>query len=91
MFILPAELTIAHIELCKSQLLEVIDADDEISFDDSEVVRVDTLGMQLLLACVIYISSKNKVLHWQSSSKVIRIGVNQLGLNEPILQQYLLK
>jgi len=89
MFKLPAQLTIAQIEDCKTQLLQEIDENDEISFDDSEVTDIDTVGIQLLLATVIYIASVNKVLIWNSKSSVIQESVKQLGLNEPILNQYL--
>jgi len=89
MFKLPAQFTIAKIDDCKTQLLQEIDENDEISFDDSEVTDIDTVGIQLLLATVIYIASVNKVLIWNSKSSVIQESVKQLGLNEPILNQYL--
>jgi len=89
MFKLPAQLTIAQIDDCKTQLLQEIGENDEISFDDSEVTDIDTVGVQLLLATVIYIASLNKELIWNSKSSVIQESVKQLGLDEPILSQYL--
>ncbi|WP_440877318.1 STAS domain-containing protein [Thalassotalea sp. PLHSN55] len=89
MFKFPPELTIAHIADCKQSLLEVIKANDVIHFDDTDVVRVDTLGIQLLLACVIDIASKKKELHWQSSSELILKNVENLGIKDPILLQHL--
>ncbi len=88
MFKLPAELTISQVQACKNQLLELIDESDEIYLDDSDVVRIDTLGVQLLLASVHYIASKNKVLHWQSTSSVIIKSIEQLGLDDAILNKY---
>ncbi|WDE03037.1 STAS domain-containing protein [Thalassomonas viridans] len=89
LFKLPAELTIAQLEQCKASILELIEDNDAITLDDSDVVRIDTLGIQFLLATVTQFSSLNKQLIWQSQSSVIQASVKQLGLNEPILNQYL--
>jgi len=89
MFKLPTQLTIAQVDNCKMQLLKEIDENDVISFDDSDVSNIDTVGIQLLLAAVTYIASQNKELNWNSSSSVIQESVKQLGLNEAILNQYL--
>ena len=89
MFKLPAQLTIAQVDDCKAKLLIEIDENDVISFDDSDVTSIDTVGVQLLLAAVTYIASLNKELNWSSSSSAIQQSVKQLGLNEAILNQYL--
>jgi anti-anti-sigma regulatory factor len=89
MFKLPAQLTIAQVDKCKTQLLQEINENDDISFDDSEVTSIDAVGIQLLLAAVTYIASQNKELNWNSQSSVIQESVKQLGLNEAILNQYL--
>jgi anti-anti-sigma regulatory factor len=89
MFILPALLTIAQVDDCKNQLLDEIAKNDVITFDDSAVTHIDTVGIQLLLAAVTYIAAQNKVLNWNSTSRVIQESVKQLGLNEAILNQYL--
>jgi len=89
MFKFPEELTIAQANECKVQLIEFIDEHDEIVFDDSEVKRVDTVGIQLLLTAVIYIVTLNKVLHWKNESTIIKESIQRLGINEPILNQYL--
>ena len=89
MFKLPAQLTIAQVDDCKAQLLLEIDKNDVITFDDSDVTTIDTVGVQLLLAAVTYIASQNKELNWSSTSSAIQQSVKQLGLNEAILNQYL--
>jgi anti-anti-sigma regulatory factor len=89
MFKLPAQLTIAQVEDCKAQLLIEIDKNDVITFDDSDVTSIDTVGVQLLLAAVTYIAANNKELFWSSTSSVIQTSVKQLGLNQAILNQYL--
>ncbi|WDD96865.1 STAS domain-containing protein [Thalassomonas actiniarum] len=86
---LPAELTIVQLEQCKVNILELIEDNDAITLDDSDVVRIDTLGIQFLLATVTQLSSLNKQLIWQSQSSAVQASVKQLGLNEPILNQYL--
>ena len=89
MFKLPVQLTIAQVDGCKTQLLQEIDEHDVITFDDSDVTQIDTVGIQLLLAAVTYIASQNKTLNWNSTSPIILKSVKQLGLNEAILNQYL--
>ncbi|MFT5755577.1 MAG: anti-anti-sigma regulatory factor [Alteromonadaceae bacterium] len=89
MYKLPAQLTISHVEECKTELLQLITDNDVISFDDSDVVSIDTVGVQLLLTAVTYIASQNKELQWISSSSAIKESVKQLGINEAILNQYL--
>jgi anti-anti-sigma regulatory factor len=89
MFKLPAQLTIAQVSDCKVKLLIEIDENDVISFDDSELTHIDTVGVQLLLAAVTYIVANNKELIWSSTSSVIQKSVKKLGINEAILNQYL--
>ena len=89
MYTLPAQLTIAQLDECKTQLLQEINENNDISFDDSEVTSIDAVGVQLLLAAVTYIASQNKKLNWSSQSSVIQNSVKQLGINEAILNQYL--
>jgi len=89
MYKLPAQLTISQVDECKTELLQQIADNDVISFDDSEVVSIDTVGVQLLLAAVTYIASQKKELKWRSSSSAIQESIRQLGINEAILNQYL--
>jgi len=89
LFKLPTELTIAHVESCKSSMMQYINENETLSFDDSDVKRVDTIGVQFLLAVVIYIASQNKELSWQCQSPMIKESVTKLGVNETILIQYI--
>lgn len=86
---LPAELTIAKVDECKSTIIAATKENDIIVFDDSDVVRIDTVGIQMLLASVIYIAAQNKELQWHSTSSAIQESIKLLGINEPILNQYL--
>jgi len=89
MFQFPAQLTIVQVESCRVALLDEINNSDVVEFDDSAVERIDTLGLQLILAVVTYIAAQNKQLIWQSTSKVIKHSFEQLGFEELILQQYM--
>lgn len=88
MFKLPEELTIVQVDECKSQFLTYVNENIELAFDDSQVNRVDTVGIQLLLSMVNYIASQNKSLVWQSQSQIIQQSIKQLGIDEAILNQY---
>lgn len=89
MFSLPQQLTIAQMQECKTGLLAYIDDNDEVTLNSDEVEKVDTLGIQLLLATVIYISSQNKELIWLCNSELIKSGIKQLGINDPLLNKYI--
>jgi len=88
MFTLPEQLTIAYVDDCKASLLGEIQHQDIIEIDDSNVLQIDTLGIQLLLATVKFIISQNKQLIWKPQSLAIKQGIEQLGVNEAVLNQY---
>jgi len=89
MFDLPSQLTIAQVEECKAELLTFIDANESVALNSSNVEKIDTVGIQLLLAVVTYIAAQNKELTWQCKSVVIQNVVQQLGLKEALLTQYI--
>lgn len=86
---LPPELTIAQADEYRKALFDIIDDNNNLVLDDSDLKRIDTIGLQLLLATITYISAQNKVLSWCSQSPSIRESIKQLGLNEAIFTQYL--
>ncbi|NMP31372.1 STAS domain-containing protein [Thalassotalea sp. M1531] len=88
MFKLPAELTIAKAEAFKQILMEYVADHDSIVIDDSEVEKIDTIGVQLLIAMITYLISINKNIEWQCKAEIIKESVIKLGINEPILSQY---
>jgi len=89
MFKLPAELTIVQVSECQAQFIEFAEQHQEITLDDSDVNRVDTVGIQLLLAIITYAIAQNKTLHWKNTSTIISDSIKQLGINEEILNKYL--
>lgn len=89
MFKLPSEITIAHAETFKQSIMDYVNGNELIEIDDSAVVKVDTIGAQLLLLIVTFIASQNKNIQWQCQSKIIKDSVTNLGISDPILMQYL--
>ncbi|WP_448568502.1 STAS domain-containing protein [Thalassotalea ganghwensis] len=89
MFTLPKELTIAQMETCKTELLQFIENNNEISVDDSQVVRIDTLGVQLILAMVFFVKAQNKKLNLIIENETILQGFAQLGIQDNVMSQYL--
>lgn len=89
MFKFPCDITIAKAESFKQSALEYIDEHDAIVFDDSEVIKIDTIGAQLLLSLVVFITTQNKSLNWQHSSEIVKETMVKLGINDPMLTQYL--
>ena len=95
---LPSELTIAHLDEYQSKILPIIDSnidskkDDPqiIEIDDSQLTRIDTLGVQFILAVITYIIAQGKEIKWQSNSAVLRESIHQLGITDAILLQYIL-
>ncbi|WP_286268863.1 STAS domain-containing protein [Thalassotalea hakodatensis] len=85
MFTLPNDLTIAQVEACREQYLAYIEAHDDIELDDSDVNRIDTVGVQLLLAMVLHSVALKKSLTWQNKSSVVNSSVKQLGIHDPSL------
>jgi len=88
MFKLPAQLTIVQVYECQVELLEYVDVNEKVIINSDDVEKIDSLGVQFLLAAVTYISSQNKELQWTCNSSVIKNTVKQLGLNEALLTQF---
>lgn len=77
---LPAELTISEVSEFKLQFVEYIDKNEEIILDGSDVNRIDTVGIQLLLSALMYVSSQKKSYIWHKPSSIIYQSVKQLGM-----------
>ncbi|WP_448556634.1 STAS domain-containing protein [Thalassotalea montiporae] len=88
MFKLPAELTIAKAEEFKQLLMEYAENHDDIVIDDSAVEKIDTIGVQLILSMVTYLTSIHKSIEWQCTASVIKESIEKLGIKDSILLQY---
>lgn len=88
MFKLPAEITIAKAEEFKQLLMDYAENHDSIEIDDSAVEKIDTIGVQLILSMVTYLTSIHKSIDWQCSAPIIKESVEKLGIKDSILLQY---
>lgn len=85
----PSDLTITQVDEYQAELLPLIEEYDVIEIDDSELTRIDTIGVQFILAVVTYIVAQGKEIKWQSSSKILKESVSQLGITDALFLQYL--
>ena len=86
---LPNELTITQVDEYRLEIQPIIDENSTITIDDSALARVDTIGVQFILAVITYILAQGKELKWESTSKALHESIHQLGINEAILMEYL--
>lgn len=85
----PSDLTIAQVEEYRTEIVPLIDELDSIELDDSDLVRIDTIGVQFILAVITYIVAQGKDIRWQSKSQILKESIEQLGIDDAILLQYL--
>ena len=86
---LPSELTIAQVEDYRLEVQKIINENDAIVIDDTSVERIDTIGVQFILTIVTYILAQGKQLEYQSKSKIFHESLNQLGINDTFIMQYI--
>lgn len=87
--ILPSELTIAHAAECQALFLDILSQNQTIRIDDSQVIRIDTIGVQLLLSLINTLYEQKKQLHWTISAEIIRASFVQLGVPESLVADHL--
>lgn len=85
----PSDLTIAQVNEYQALIIPIIDGQDVISIDDSDLARIDTIGVQFILAVVTYIIAQGKEIKWQSKSSILKESIQQLGIKDAILLQYI--
>ena len=86
---LPSDLTIAQVEEYQSLIIPLIEDHDIITIDDSDLMRIDTIGVQFILAVVTHIIAQGKEINWQLRSNVLKESIVQLGIKDAILLQYI--
>ena len=62
---LPNELTITQVDEYRLEIQPIIDENSTITIDDSALARVDTIGVQFILAVITYILAQGKELKWE--------------------------
>lgn len=85
---LPSELTISYVDAYQEEVISLINTENTITIDDSDVSRIDTIGVQFLLVVVNYILAQDKQIRWNSTSSILRESFKQLGINDDILSKY---
>jgi anti-anti-sigma regulatory factor len=86
---LPTELTIVQVDEFKNEILPHIDANNAFTIEDNKIARIDTIGVQFLLALVTYIEAQHKTLSWPKVTSIIKKSIKHLGIQEHILTQYI--
>jgi hemoglobin-like flavoprotein/anti-anti-sigma regulatory factor len=66
----------------KNDMLTLINDNDEIDIDASNVERIDGSALQLLCALFSYANQNNLVIHWVKPSKVFIESVQTLGMQK---------
>ncbi|NRA70529.1 MAG: STAS domain-containing protein [Gammaproteobacteria bacterium] len=80
---LPAELEISEVTQCHSDILKQLtdcDPQQEIKIDASDLWRIDTAGIQLLVSLVDEASSQNKSITWHDITDELKECATRLGL-----------
>jgi len=71
---------ISKSQVLKNDMLKLINDNDEIDIDASEVERIDGSALQLLCALFNYAHQNNLVINWINPSDTFKQAVNTLGM-----------
>ncbi|GAA5644667.1 MULTISPECIES: STAS domain-containing protein [Vibrio] len=85
-YTLQSEVNIANIEQVKAQLTTSLTQGEAVELDASEVCKVDTAGMQLLLSYVLGLKQQGTEVHWKSPSDELSTVAKLLGLDSTLFQ-----
>lgn len=81
---LGAQLTIREAVPLRAELLERVDAVEPVGFDASAVQKVDTAGLQVLLAFVQQRRHSGGALKWMGCSEAMQRAASLLALEQPL-------
>ena len=81
---LPESLDVSEVALFQSDLINKLNEFDEFKIDDSQIVNIDTAGVQLLLAFALEIKTNNKSISWENPAEVISTSFKQLAVTDLI-------
>jgi len=73
---------ISKSQALKNDMLMLINDNDEIDIDASEVERIDGSALQLLCALFSYANQNNLVIHWLKPSDALQQAADTLGLKQ---------
>ena len=81
---LPENLTIASVETLHEQLEPLLNAGNDVMLKAAGVTRVDTAGLQTLLAFHKALVTRSLRLSWSAPSQPLLETAEQLGLREAL-------
>ena len=83
--VLPEEISIVNIGEWKDKLTDLLEASSSIAINASDLTRVDTAAVQLMVAFIKELQTQNIEFVWASRSTELDKVARQLGL-ESMLQ-----
>ncbi|GLX86547.1 hypothetical protein tloyanaT_28000 [Thalassotalea loyana] len=79
---LPSELIINDIDDLKLAVTQDYLESTELVIDSSALTRIDTIGVQFLLAFVQKRTNKNNKTEWQNLSEILLASLESLGIDK---------
>jgi ABC-type transporter Mla MlaB component len=86
---LPDDLSIACVEEYKNQVISQIDNATNVKINDERLIKIDTVGVQLLLAIIHHLLANGINVEWHIRSVILIESIKQLGLVNSELNRYL--
>ncbi len=86
---LPDDLSIACVEEYKHQVISQFGNATKVTINDEKLIKIDTVGVQLLLAMIHHLLAKGIEVEWQIRSSILVESIKQLGLASSELSRYL--
>lgn len=83
--VLPEEISIVNIGEWKDKLTDLLEASSSIAINASDLTRVDTAAVQLMVAFIKELQTQNIEFEWANRSTELDKVARQLGL-ESMLQ-----
>lgn len=88
---LPNNLTIVQVDEYKSSVLFEIQDATSVTIDDSQVAKIDTVGVQFLLSLISTMLAHSIAIEWNSQCSLLVESVKQLGLENSDFKPFLFK
>ncbi len=77
--VLPANLQIANVTEWRAKVLQALETGKDVTLKAQETVRIDTAGLQLLLALQRGVQQKGKRLKWENVNDELEKCIALLG------------
>ncbi|WP_036231965.1 STAS domain-containing protein [Marinobacterium litorale] len=81
---LPSELCISEVESLKLQLLEALSQAEDVDLDGAGVERIDTAGIQLLVALSKLVETQGGCMQWRQASSTLVEAASELGAGDQL-------